>query len=134
VPVSWLFCNRSHVNFANRPNSAGMEPGEYKTQSKHTKTKSSCPTGTIGLAQGKSPSSYTTQVKGRGMEYRQVGYVATASHPISPIGPMQPGWDLGTQNSVKTYENQVTLSDCYDRACAGQGNKRGESAGKLVLL
>ncbi len=45
VPVSWLFCNTSCSNFANRPNSAGMGPGVFKTQSKHTKNKSPYPTG-----------------------------------------------------------------------------------------
>ena len=38
-----------YPNFANWPNSAGMGPGVYKTQSKHTKNKSSYRTGTILL-------------------------------------------------------------------------------------
>jgi hypothetical protein len=34
------------------------------------KNKSRYPTGTIGLTQGKSPTSYATQIKERGEEYR----------------------------------------------------------------
>ena len=49
VPVSWLLFKYSCRNFANWPNSAGMGPGVYKTQSKHTKNKSPYPTGTIWL-------------------------------------------------------------------------------------
>jgi len=43
-----LSFNQSSCNFANWPNSAGMGPGVYKTQSKHTKTKSRYRTGTKG--------------------------------------------------------------------------------------
>ena len=49
VPVSLLENILSHVRFANWPNSAGMGPREYKTQSKHTKNKSRYRTGTIWL-------------------------------------------------------------------------------------
>jgi hypothetical protein len=47
VPVSWLSFKTSFHNSANWPNTAGMEPGVFKTQSKRTKNKSPYPTGTI---------------------------------------------------------------------------------------
>ncbi len=49
VPVSWLWSKRKSFKLTNRPNSAGMGPGGYKTQSNHTKTKSRFRTGTIWL-------------------------------------------------------------------------------------
>ena len=45
VPVSFLMRKFSSFKFANWPNSAGMGPGVYKTQSNHTKTKSRHRTG-----------------------------------------------------------------------------------------
>jgi hypothetical protein len=53
APVSWLLSNRSCSNFANWPNSAGMGPVVYKTQSKHTINKSPYPTGTKGHEKSK---------------------------------------------------------------------------------
>jgi hypothetical protein len=49
VPVSWFPDKSSVGKFANWPNSAGMGPRVYKTQSNHTKNKSPYPTGTISL-------------------------------------------------------------------------------------
>ncbi len=49
VPVNWFWFNRSSCKFANWPNSAGMGPEVYKTQSKHTKIESRYRTGTIWL-------------------------------------------------------------------------------------
>jgi hypothetical protein len=63
VPVSWFRCNSSRSNFANWPNSAGMGPGVYKTQSKHTKNKSRYPTGTKGHKESKPIPSYWMQVR-----------------------------------------------------------------------
>ncbi len=47
VPASLLPNKFRTIKFANWPNSAGMGPGVYKTQSKHTQNKSHYPTGTI---------------------------------------------------------------------------------------
>ena len=49
VPVSMFLYKLSTRKPANWPNSAGMGPGAYKTQSKHTKIKSRHRTGTIWL-------------------------------------------------------------------------------------
>jgi hypothetical protein len=59
IPVSLFSDKFSFFKFANMPNSAGMGPGIYKTQSKHT-------TNTVTLLN-------TTQ-GGRGTEYRLAGY------------------------------------------------------------
>ncbi len=53
VPVSWFWDKLRYCKFANWPNSAGMGPEEYKTQSKHTKIKSRHRTGTILLRNAK---------------------------------------------------------------------------------
>jgi hypothetical protein len=58
VPVSWLFSKSILVKFANWPNSAGMGPGAYKNESKHTKTKSHYPTGMNGYKESKPFLSY----------------------------------------------------------------------------
>jgi hypothetical protein len=65
VPVSWFWCNQRCVKLTNRPNSAGMGPGVYKTQSIHTKTKSPYPTGMNGHKESKHVPSYWIQVKGK---------------------------------------------------------------------
>ena len=70
VPVSWLSCKYSTVKFANWPNSAGMGPGVYKTQSKHTKIKSRHRTGTILLRNVSLCLHIEGKSEGRGMEYR----------------------------------------------------------------
>jgi hypothetical protein len=53
VPVSWFSFKCSTFKFANRPNSAGMGPGVYKTQSKHTKNKSRYRSGAKGHKESK---------------------------------------------------------------------------------
>ncbi len=53
VPVSSLSYMLSRFKFANWPNSAGMGPGVYKNQSKHTKTKPPYPTGAKGHKESK---------------------------------------------------------------------------------
>jgi hypothetical protein len=58
VPVSWLTDKSIQIKFANWPNSAGIPPGEYKTQSKHTKTKSHHRTGAKGHKDSKPIPSY----------------------------------------------------------------------------
>ena len=65
LPVSWLLNKYRAVKFANWPNSAGMGPGVYKTQSKHTKIKSPYPTGAIWHKESKPIPSYRMQVKGK---------------------------------------------------------------------
>ncbi len=65
VPVSWLLFNHSFSNFANWPNSAGIGPGVYKTQSKHTKNKSRYRTGTKGHGESKALPSYWMRVRGK---------------------------------------------------------------------
>jgi hypothetical protein len=65
VPVTWLWFNNSDSKFTNWPNSAGMGPGVYKTQSKHTKNKSSYPTGTKGHEESKPFPSYWMHVRGK---------------------------------------------------------------------
>jgi hypothetical protein len=58
VPVS-LFSNRlRYVKFANWPNSAGVRPGIYKAQSKHTNNKSPYPTGTKEHKESKPIASH----------------------------------------------------------------------------
>ena len=70
VPVSWLIPKSSRSNFANWPNSAGMGPGVYKTQSKHTKIKSRHRTGTISLRNASLCLNIEGKSGKRGMEYR----------------------------------------------------------------
>ncbi len=95
VPVSLLFLRFIVVKFANWSNSAGMGPGAYKTQSKHTKTKSRYRTGTIWLRNAGLCLNIEGKSRERGLEYRWVGCYPTAASPISPIGPIQSGWELG---------------------------------------
>jgi hypothetical protein len=64
VPVSLFWDRAIRCKFANWPNSAGMGPGVYKTQSKHTKNKSAYPTGTILHKESKPIPSYWRQVRG----------------------------------------------------------------------
>ncbi len=68
VPVSWFCCKWGRVKSTNRPNSAGMGPGVYKTQSNHTKTKSFYPTGAKGHKESKPIPSYWMQVRGKSDE------------------------------------------------------------------
>jgi hypothetical protein len=71
LPVSLLLYKTSCCKFANWPNSAGMGPGVYKTQSKHTKNKSRYPTGMNGHKESKPFRSYWMQVRGEErMDYR----------------------------------------------------------------
>jgi hypothetical protein len=70
VPVSWFAAKYSCCKFANLPNSAGMGPGVYKTQSKHTKTKSRYRTGMKRHKESKPFCSYWMQVRKRKDEYR----------------------------------------------------------------
>jgi hypothetical protein len=66
IPVSLFPCKSSSCKFANRPNSAGMGPGAYKTHSKHTTTnKSPYPTGTKGHKESKPIPSHRMQVRGK---------------------------------------------------------------------
>jgi hypothetical protein len=58
VPVNLLLLKFSTFNSANWPNSAGMGPGIYKTQSKHTKIKSRHRTGMKGHKDSKPFRSY----------------------------------------------------------------------------
>jgi hypothetical protein len=146
VPVSLLKLNCRTVKLANWPNWIGMGPGVYKIQSKHTTNESHYPTGAIGHTQGKSLPQYWTQVRGEeAREYRQACYWINSNPANLLIVPIEPEWDLGgIHNLVKTYNNQVTLSDWYDRAYARQvsifvygtrqGKKRGWSTGKLVIV
>ena len=55
------------LNWTNWPNSAGMGPGVYKTQSKHTKTKSPYPTGTMLLRNASLCLHIECKSGGRGM-------------------------------------------------------------------
>jgi hypothetical protein len=58
VPVSSLYRKSINVKFANWPNSAGMVPGVYKSQSIYTKNKSPYPTGMLGHKESKPFPSY----------------------------------------------------------------------------
>ncbi len=62
-PVSWFSCKKKLCNLTNRPNSAGMGPGAYKTRSKHTTNKSPYPTGRKWHMENKSLPSYWTHVQ-----------------------------------------------------------------------
>ena len=64
VPVSLLEPKSSVSNFSKWSNSAGMRPGEYKTQSKHTTSKSTYPTGTKGREECQPIPSCRIQVRG----------------------------------------------------------------------
>ncbi len=70
VPVSLLSLRCSVSKFANWPNSAGMGPGAYKTQSKHTKIKSRHRTDMILLRNASQCLDIEGKSGGRGMEYR----------------------------------------------------------------
>jgi hypothetical protein len=65
VPVNLLLLKIRLFKFANWPNSAGMGPGVYKTQSKHTKSKSRHRTGAKGHKDSKPIPSYLMQVRGK---------------------------------------------------------------------
>jgi hypothetical protein len=65
VPVSWLTAKLSRCKIANWPNSAGMGPEGYKTQSKHTTNKSPYPTGTKWHKECKYTPSYWMQIRGK---------------------------------------------------------------------
>ncbi len=106
LPVSWLLLKFKWFKFANWTNLAGMGPGVYKTQSKHTKNKSPYPTGMKGHKESKPFGSYWMQVKGKRIDYWKVGCYITTAALILPIGPIQPEWNLGytkpSQNIQKT--------------------------------
>ena len=53
---------------------------------------------------------------GRGFEYRLAGFGANTAPANSPIGPIQPEWDLGYTKPSQNYKNQVTPSYWYERA------------------
>ncbi len=65
VPVSSLADKSSSSKFANWPNSAGMGPEVYKTQSIHTKNKSRDRTGTKGHVECKPIPLYRMQLRGK---------------------------------------------------------------------
>ena len=67
VPVSWLSDIFSSFKFANWPNSAGIGPWVYKTQSKYTKIKSRYRTGTISLGNSSLCLNIECKSGGRGM-------------------------------------------------------------------
>jgi hypothetical protein len=77
VPVSWLLFKYRCCKFANWPNSAGMGPGVYKTQSKHTKHSQN---GTKGHKECKQMPSYGPQGRERGLEFREAGYFLNIVH------------------------------------------------------
>ena len=67
----------------------------YKAQSKHTKTKSRHRTGTILLRNVSLCLHIESKSGGRRMEYRWDCFWLKSAKSNSPIGPIQPGWDLG---------------------------------------
>ncbi len=132
VPVRLLSNNHSTIKFANRPNSAGMGPGEYKTQSKHTKNKSPYPTGTKHT-KNKSPYSKFEYIPVNEQFERSKDPMLSDSpvskgrvNPMFPYNRMLTPFDfilmieIGSsperiQNAVKIYKKQVTQSDWYER-------------------
>ncbi len=131
VPVSSFHCNCRIFKFANWPNSAGMGPGVYKTQSKHTKIKSRYRTGTIWL---RNASLFLNIEYLPVNEQDQRSNLSMLSNSpmfegrVNPMFPFQLMFtpfvfilmiDVGSsperiQNSVKTCKKQVTLSYWYD--------------------
>ncbi len=70
VPAIWLSCKDRSFKLTNRPHSAGMGPGAYKTQSKHTTNKP--PIRLVRKGKRKASLFLHIECKSgeRGMEYR----------------------------------------------------------------
>jgi hypothetical protein len=108
VPVRWLICKYSSSKCANWPNSAGMRPGGYKTQSNHTKT--SHPILTVSLstflrAECKFLSSYWAQVKGEREDGVPVSWFSCKCRCIKfwpNTAGMGPGEPKHSQNIQRT--------------------------------
>ena len=142
VPVSWFWYNSSLPNFANWPKSAGMGPGIYKIQSKHTKNKSRYPTCKIWLRNA------SQCLNNEGMS-REEGWkpVSLFTNKISSF--KFANWPNSAGMGPKVYktkskhtQKQVTLSYWCERALGKQAycfilnasqRKKGWSTGKLVF-
>ncbi len=104
VPVRLFRDKSSQAKFANWSNSAGMGPGVYKTQSKHTKIKSSHRTVRFDLG----TQAYALILKASKGEEKWSGI--NTGTPISPIDPIQPEWDMGyTKPSQKIQKTSHAI-------------------------
>jgi hypothetical protein len=142
VPVS-LFTDKSICcKFANWPNSAGMGPGVYKTQSKHTKNKSAYPTGMKGHKESKPIPAYWMQVKGK-KGWLPVSWLLSncrtckfANWPNSAgIGPGEyKTQSKHTKNKSRYRTGTISLRNAsLCRNIEGTSGEEGWSTGKLVV-
>ncbi len=116
VPVSWFSSKERSCKLTNRPNSAGMGPGGYKTQSKHIKNKAYYPTGTKGHEESNPIPSYWMQVRERGMDGIPVSWFSDkfslckfAKLPNS--AGMRPGVYKPSQN-IQHISHTIRLDVC----------------------
>ena len=109
VPVSSLLDKCSSCKFANWPNSAGMGPGVYKTQSKHTKIKSRHRTGTILLRNASLCLNIECKSGEEGWSTGKLVLKQIEVLQIHQLAQFSRDGTWGIQNPVKTYKNQVTL-------------------------